>query len=266
MSLDVKIEKYLLPPSKISALQVLPVASFIFGRLFEGINDFRSHISVEETASYKKVQLKKSHDVPSTMKSVLTHYESTEHIGLEESAGYTVLGIFMVFFAQALSKEVETRYKVRKQPVVAVNSNRGQNPSSDFALISLTIPLVVPSTSTACLLQGSRWITKVIYEYKPQIACNLRVVQPKALIEVFMQAYYTMKSEKLKTLLACLTDLQTWHYFKLKLSNGKLEGLSSSTLIMHLLPLPEQSTETEPSETQNTALLDHLLFLVHSLS
>ena len=266
MSLDVKIEKYLLPPSKISALQFLPVASFIFGRLFEGINDFRSHFSVEETASYKKVQLKKSHDVPSTMKSVLTHYESTEHIGLEESAGYTVLGIFMVFCAQALSKEVETRYKVRNQPVVAVNSNRGQNPSSDFALISLTIPLVVPSTSIACLLQGSRWITKVIYEYKPQIAFNVRMVQPKALIEVFMQAYYTMKYEKLKTLLACLTDLQTWHYFKLTLSNGKLEGLSSSTLLTHLIPLPEQSTETEPSETQNTALLDHLLFLVHSLS
>ena len=164
MSLDVKIEKYLLPPSKISALQSLPVASFIFGRLFVGINDFRSQSSVEETASYKKVQLKKSHDVPSTMKAVLTHYESTVQRGLEECAGYTVLGIFMVFFAQALSKEVETLYKVHKQPVVAVNSNRGQNPSTVSALISLTIPLVVPSTATSCLLQGSRWLTKVIYE------------------------------------------------------------------------------------------------------
>ena len=111
MSLDVKIEKYLLPPSKISALQVLPVASFIFGRLFEGINDFRSHISVEETASYKKVQLKKSHDVPSTMKSVLTHYESTEHIGLEESAGYTVLGIFMVFLHKLCQKKLKLATK-----------------------------------------------------------------------------------------------------------------------------------------------------------
>ena len=49
MSLDVKIEKYLLPPSKISALQSLPVASFIFGRLFVGINAFRSR--VQQTSS-----------------------------------------------------------------------------------------------------------------------------------------------------------------------------------------------------------------------
>ena len=32
---------------------------------------------------------------------------------------------------------------------------------------------------------------------------------------------YAMKFEKQATLLVCLTDLNTWHYFKLKLSNGE---------------------------------------------
>ena len=261
MSLEVKIENFLLAPSKLSDLQLLYVTSFIFGHNFLGFNEFRIHFSVE-TASYENLQLKKSHDVTNTMKHLLQHFKNTVQIGVEECAGYTVLGNLLVFFAEGLSNELATLYRYHNQRGVAVNSNPGQHPSRAAALVSLMMlpPLPLPGSSP--------WLTKVICEYKPAINQELHLVQPKFLLELFLQCYYTMKYGKQRTLLACLTDLNTWHYFKLKLSNGKLEGLSYSTLYMHLRPLSEMTAATpmEPSETQKKALSAHLLFLVHALS
>lgn len=206
-------------------------------------------------------QLKKSHNVTTILEMLRQHCDKTIQIGLEESAGYILLGILMVFFALCVSDELNEPYKFHNQHGVAINSNPGPNPSTDSALVSLRLRRVPLSSHKL------PWTTKVVYEYKLAVNQKLNFVQPKFLIELFMQSYYAMKYESITTLLACLTDLNNWHYFKLKLSCGKLKVSSYCKLCMDL-PSPSEAKEptTDQSAMQKIAVLDHLLFLVHFLS
>jgi hypothetical protein len=101
-------------------------------------------------------------------------------------------------------------YRYHPQRVVAKNANPERNPSTDAAVIHLI--------REHC---NSRYQSDVLYEYKPVIHPDVENVQSAFLIELYLQAHYTMRTETTSEVLACLTDLHIWHYFMLKLDSSQ---------------------------------------------
>ena len=125
-----------------------------------------------------------------------------------------------------LSKIRGLPYKTHPQRIVAKNSNPGQNPATDLALVLKVLDV--------------RFISKILYEYKPAVHGTLKTESPLYLLELFLQCYYVMKFEGTRRILGCLTDLETWHYFGLELNNSKLDVKFYYRLVM---TLPAQADE-----------------------
>ena len=168
-------------------------------------------------------------------------YHWTHNVAVEEPPGYILLGILLVYFGKMLSCTSNDTYKCHPQRTVAKNTP-GQNPSTDVALI-----LRKRDDDTA------EYISKVLYEYKPQIHHTIQLTNISHLLELFLQCYYVMKYEKQYRILGCLTDLIVWHYFALQLSIvGRLEIVQYTKLEM---TLPPQETEVSQHLAMLTAYL-----------
>ena len=109
---------------------------------------------------------------------------------------------------------------------MAKNSNPGQNPSTDFAIV------------LKCLLGGG-FISKVLYEYKTALHPLLAFIEAKDLMELFLQCYYVLKFEKQTEILGCLTDLHIWHYFQFNLTSN----LEISWYVTFSMAVPPQADE-----------------------
>ena len=225
--MEEKIEEYLVTPSKISDSDVQPIAQYMFGR------PFASHNEVKEFAG-ESAEVPQSHiaskvepdDITQVVKLLATSYAVTHNVTVEEHPGYLLLGELVVFFSKMLSKQSKLVYKYHPQRTVAKNSNPGQNPSTDVAIV------------LKCLLGGG-FISKVLYKYKTAIPPLLSLTEAKVLMELFLQCYYVLKFEKQTEILVCLTDLHTWHYFQFKLTS-KLE---ISWYLKFQMTLPPQAEE-----------------------
>ena len=239
-------------PSNIPEAEIIRVAQVIFDRPFFGVNGFRGFAGVRKPAVFCCKELKTSHDFTTFLLCLNLFFKRSLEIGHEESAGYPILATILIYFTTFLSSELNEEYIFHNQHTVAKNSKRGANPSTDAALVALQ---TMASSGLSCR-------TKVIYELKHAVNQTLPLVEPKYLIEVFLQAYYVMQYEKLKELLACLTDLTTWHYFKLTFANHTLE-IEAHAKVRMVLPLPAELTTTQqqdaPEETQLEAVKAHLL-------
>ena len=158
------------------------------------------------------------------MEQLARSYDGTQNLSVEEHPGYFLLGVLVLFFGKMLSRQSKLVY--HPQRTVAKNSNPGQKPSTDVAIV------------LKCLLGGG-FISKVLYEDKPAIAPLLALTEAKVLMDLFLQCYYVLKSEKQTELLGCLTDLHTWHYFHFKLTSN----LEISWYLKFQMALPPQAEE-----------------------
>ena len=114
----------------------------------------------------------------------------------------------------------EREYRYIPQMTVARNSLPGQNPSSDPSIAGeLTGSVALAQAETnPTLTELGEFVPRVIYECKPVLAGHFELINNKAMIESLLQANYCLRFHKLQSLFACLTDLITWHYYRVELS------------------------------------------------
>ena len=158
------------------------------------------------------------------------------------------------FFSDCLTKILIEPYNFHNQHLVASNSNPGQNLTTDAAIVSIIQPRI----------GGRYWKTKVIYECKTAIHPDITRVEVKYIMELMLQAYYVKNYENISTVIACLTDMKTWHYFKLcrNYDNGSMI-ISFQRDIEFNLPLVPQSQVNDAQ--LNEELFQHVSFLVHCI-
>ena len=225
--MEEKLENYLVAPSKISESDVQLIAQHMFGRPFASHNEVKEFAG--ERAEVPQVHIASKvepEDITRVVELLASSYDATHNLTVEEHPGYLLLGNLVVFFSKMLSRQSKLVYKYHPQRTVAKNCNPGQNPSTDVAIV------------LKCLLGGG-FISKVLYEYKKQLPSVLAFTEAKDLIELFLQCYYVLKSEKQTELLGCLTDLNIWHYFQFKLTS-KLE---ISWYVKFSMAVPPQAEE-----------------------
>ena len=142
-----------------------------------------------------------TYDMASTAALLNIHRNMTAQLTMEEASGYTMLGVYAVHFVYVLSKELRKEFQYQPQLEVANNSKSGQNPKTNTAVL--------------VLVDSRRPYPVVMYEYKPVVHQDSSRVDVEAIIEMLLQTHYCMRYYKLKVVLHCLTDLKTWHYFKI---------------------------------------------------
>ena len=86
----------------------------------------------------------------------------------------------------------------QNQYVVARNRKPGANPSADTAEV---------------VLNGD-YKPRIVYEYKPDVYPTVDGIDLVALAEIPLQATYVLRYHRVTSLFQCLTDFETWHYFK----------------------------------------------------
>ena len=116
------------------------------------------------------------------------------------------------------------------------NPDPGQNPSTDVAIV----------------IRLRDGVSSDFGLYKTSVNPLLGIVETKDLMELFLQCYYTLKSENQSSILGCLTDLTSWHYIHLTRDMSKLKVTFYCRLQMDM----------PPSKTQ---IASHLSFLVQCL-
>ena len=117
--------------------------------------------------------------------SINRHREKTINLTIEEAAGYTMLGIYAVNFSEILSEELSKVMMYWNQMMTANNKKRGQNPTSDTAIIMLL-------ESSAKSLDPKK-IPVVVYEYKPVVHQDHGRVNDCDLVEALLQASYCLR-------------------------------------------------------------------------
>ena len=229
------------PSSVRSEEKIIKVASFIFDVSFTDINHFRQHVSKEVEQSESYYSLTKSHEISGVLKWYVHNWKGSHNVTVEEEPGYLLLGNLLTFFATAMESELGFKFKYHAQRQVCKNSTQGRNPSTDGAIIH-------------CLVsKEARFITEVLYEYKPAVHEEILIETQAFLIELFLQTHYIMRYEKKNSIIACLTDLFTWHYFKLSLTSG------TKVKILWYRKL----TLSRPENTKQCEIENHLCFLLH---
>ncbi len=239
---------YLIAPSKVTSEDMInDVVSFIFDSPFGDLNQFRVFCNVGYTIE-NTYQPRNNYDLKQTLSTYFFHWTITHNITVDEDSGYLLLSDLVTKFADILKKEFNVNFKYHPQRQVCKNSNPGRNPSTDCSIIHMLV--------------SRQLISEVLYEYKPAINSNILLVESSQLIELLLQAYYELRySKKAKSLIGCLTDLFTWHYFKLTLTDtdNKLQISWYYKLTLRMpCTIPEQNiTENE--------LEQHVIFLLHHL-
>ena len=205
------MEEYLLAPSKVKDSQFTLVAAHIFGVPFAYDTEIKSFVAQAKPQSPNSQELQEasSQELQDTLfqqeedkwfSDLLTGvYASTHALAEEEPPGYLPLGLLVVHFGQFLSRKLNATYKCHPQRTVAKNTNPGQNPSTDVAIVLRA-------------LTGDTYISKVLYEYKPRVHHLLAMVDIKHLVELLLQCYYVLKFEQQSSILG---DLTSWHYINL---------------------------------------------------
>ena len=244
-TLESKIEEYLLAPSKVKKTEVLQVARYIFGTQdLASTSEIKQLVTNQQSAAVEPAAVE-SQDSDADLDLVFTQltdtFNWTHNLAEEEPPGYLPLGILVVFFGKKLSEALDRTYKCHPQRVVARNANPGQNPSTDVAIIIRLRDGV-----------SSDYVSKVLYEYKTSVHAVLGMVETKDLMELFLQCFYTLKSENQSSILGCLTDLISWHYICLTRDPSKLKVTFYC----------KQKMGIPPGKTQ---IANHLSFLVQCL-
>ena len=163
--------------------------------------------------------------------SINRHRIRTINVHVEEAAGYTMLGNYAVHFSEILSEELSEVMMYWNQMMTANNKKRGQNPTSDTAIIML-----LKSSATF----DPKKIPVVVYKYKPVVHSDPEVVNHYDLMEVLLQASYCLRFYDVPQIIHCLTDLSRWHYFKVKRSTSDKLNIEWWHLILHTFPLNKE--------------------------
>lgn len=219
MTLEMKIQEYLVPPSKIKIGEALDIGKIIFYNCgCCSLGELRQYWHNAQTDTAQRPQT-----VELEVDQLLLDTYNTHNLSIDEASGYLPLGASIVYFGKLLSHHLNNWYVCHPQRSVGNIGTRGQNPSTDAAIVMRE-------------MVNQEYKSKVLYEYKPAgVSPNLEVIQILHLMELFLQCLYVMKYEGLSEIIGCLTDLHAWHYFSFKKSESNkmiLERCSIMTMTM----------------------------------
>lgn len=204
-----RIRAYDIAPSKVKNKEILEVARCILKpEGYHDLNDFRTDVFKDHYTAVKEMALTNDYNKSATTVLLNEHRRSTLKITLYEASGYTMLGLFAVYFSNVLSGELKKSFKYQPQYEVVDNEKSGQNPSTDTCIVLLM---------ESCTKDS---IPVVMYEYKPIVNPDPSRMDVSALIEMLLQAHYCMRTHNLDTVLHCLTDLKSWYYYKIGFNKG----------------------------------------------
>ena len=119
-------------------------------------------------------------------RSCRAHSQHCDKAGPSVMARSPLLADLVTFFVRILNTEGLGMYQYHPQRVVAKNANPGRNPTTDAAIIHLI-------WKGLC---NSHYRSDVLYEYKPVIHPDVEKVKSAFLIELYLQAHYTMCTSK----------------------------------------------------------------------
>ena len=212
---------YDLAPSKIKEKEVFDVANCIINAQPECLLSPKERL-VTAVFGVKYEQPDSQPDLAKwdgTLKTradlINKHKQKTYNVTIEEAAGYTMLGNYAVTFSEILSEELSKVMMYYNQMIAANNKKQGHNPTSDTAIIML-----LEESGVASLAPMVKPV--VVYEYKPIVHLDPARVNNCDLVEALLRAYYCLRFYKVSQMIHCLTDLLTWHYFKVNTSADKL--------------------------------------------
>lgn len=96
-------------------------------------------------------------------------------------------------------------------------------------------------------------IPVVVYEYKPAVHQDPERVNDCDLMEALLQASYCLRFYNVSQMIHCLTDLSTWHYFKVKrsTSSDKLMNIEWWHLIDNTFPLNMENFHPQKHQAQD---------------
>lgn len=142
---------------------------------------------------------------------LLAFYQQQEKtaIGLrkKEASGIPLLGAFLACVVDILNGQKQVsiyRYEL-EFTVMKVSGTPGKNPATDGAVVAA----VQVSSPPNIQLQPV-----IIYEYKPVVDPQIKVVDTKDLTELLIQGFYCFHLFEIDKCLLCLTDLYRFHYMK----------------------------------------------------
>lgn len=166
----------------------------------------------------------------------------TLHITEKEASGIPLFGIFIMGIVRGLRQQIHDFILwCDMEFVVYENKKRGTNPSTDTAVVAITTSSAMKTIEHPVIL----------YEYKPVVGRDYLSVDPKDLMEVMIQAFYTMSVRNINHLLHCLTDMTVWHYFKMERSQKHIQVIWHHTILDNW-----QSMQAMPD------IKTHILFLL----
>ncbi len=194
----IQVAQTLLQPQDFIELKEFDTYLLSLKRPFEVPVDF-----TETTARNRNFIEKESQRI---VENYTEMYKAVLDIGAAESSGIPILGLILSITANVLSTVLApTHFKCQFEFPVFDPGNRGKNPSSDGAVVAINS--VDPSSP-----HGHRKPV-VLYEYKPRLH---QPPDPKDVLELFIQGFYSFKEYKIQDCMLCLTDLQTWWYYKVQ--------------------------------------------------
>ena len=106
-------------------------------------------------------------------------------------------------------------YLMLPQFPIVKQAKPGPDYSDDFCIGIVEYCLytyIVFITILHCCLQGGR--REILVEVKTSVALTMATIDGQQLAQVFIQAFYTLESYCLETIVVALTDKVTWHFFE----------------------------------------------------
>lgn len=158
--------------------KILVVAEVIFDKKFVDLNKVKEFIMktwMATPADRALIPVGMILPATATYNNIIRR---TAELTIEEPPGYIPLGFLVIFFAQVLTTVMQKEYFCHHQFVVARNSKRDANPSTDTALVAL---------------ENDRRKPDVLYEYKPRVHPDMAMVSQDALIEGLLQSRYCVQ-------------------------------------------------------------------------
>ena len=135
--------KHDIAPSKVKTEEILDVAECVLkpGREYHDVKEFRTDV-FKDLHTVSEVILANDNDYDLSANATLlnNHGRLTLDVTRSEASGYTMLGIFAVYFSDVLTAELNKGFRYVPQFEVADNEKSGQNPRTDTCIVLLMKP------------------------------------------------------------------------------------------------------------------------------
>ena len=118
--------------------------------------------------------------------------------------------LFCTKYHQQIKQQfVDLQFSADMEYTIMDTQRAGVNPSCNTAMVVT----VLSQTDNQPIL---------LYEYKPMVDPRRDFVNTRDLLEVLLRGFYCVHFRKVKSILQCLADMDTWHFMKLNKHSNQI--------------------------------------------